>query len=167
MSLQGARLWEREPSTFSGLGEAIKKQLCRNGGDPNKKMTITAEGAGPCKAVADMPYFSGPANPTAARDTETWIVQYKCPDAKDFTVRKFWRTDNNGPILTTTREPGLVVRDISGTEIGKMMNQARQQRPLRRASSVRRFDRALLGAQTEAPDASRSALHRASHVTRA
>ena len=101
-------------------------KLCRNGGDPNKKMTITAEGAGPCKAVADMPYYEGPADPTRARDTETWVVQYKCPDAKGFTVKKFWRTDNNGPILSTTREPGLVMRDITNTRIGKMMNEARQ-----------------------------------------
>jgi hypothetical protein len=100
-------------------------KLCRMGGDPNQKITITAQSSGQCKVVADMPYYEGPADPTRARDTETWVAHVKCPDAKGtgFTdhVLKFWRTDNNGPILTTTREPGLVMRDISITDLGRRM----------------------------------------------
>ena len=106
--------------------ETILK-LCRHGGDPNKKMTITAESVGPCKAVANMPYYEGPADPTRARDTETWAVQLKCPDEKGrMRVMKFWRTDNNGPFLTTSLEPGLAMTDITNSRTGRMMNEARK-----------------------------------------
>jgi len=95
--------------------------LCRNVTNPFKKMTITADTAGPCKIIGHKPYYEGPADPTAKRDTESWIIHIKCPN--DERVVKIWRTDNNGP-LTTTREPGLMTRDITNTTMGRAIKNA-------------------------------------------